>query len=166
MDISFLFSFAFHFSEPFVRPTQTVILPFCISFSWEWFWSPPPVQCYEPPSIVLQALCLSGLILWIFCLCHCIVTGIWFGSYLNGLVISLLQFKSKFCNTEFIILTTFSSQSYFCWLYRASPSLAAKNTVNLILVLTIWWCSCVESSLMLLEEGVCYDQSIVLSKLC
>ena len=27
-------------------------------------------------------------------------------------------------------------------------------------VLTIWWCPCVESSLVLLEEGVCYDQCI------
>ena len=26
--------------------------PFCISFSFDWFW-----QCYEPLSIVLQALC-------------------------------------------------------------------------------------------------------------
>ena len=40
----------------------------------------------------------------------------------------------------------------FCWLYRASPSLAAKNIINLILVLTIWWCPCVEFSLVLLEE--------------
>ena len=41
---------------------------------------------------------------------------------------------------------TVSSQSCFCWLYRASPSLAAKNIINLILVLTIRWCrvfSCV-----------------------
>ena len=30
-----------------------------------------------------------------------------------------------------------SSQSCFCWLCRASPSLAAKNMINLILVLTI-----------------------------
>ena len=64
MGISFLFSFAFcvFFSQLFVRPAQTTILPFCISFSWGWFWSPPSVQCYEPPSIVLQALCLSDLI--------------------------------------------------------------------------------------------------------
>ena len=39
-----------------------------------------------------------------------------------------------------------SSQSCFCWLYRVSPSLAAKNIINLISVLTIWWCPCVESS--------------------
>ena len=29
---------------------------FCISFSWGWFGSLPPGQCYEPPSIVLQTL--------------------------------------------------------------------------------------------------------------
>ena len=51
-----------------------------------------------------------------------------------------------------------SFQSCFCWLYRASLSLAAENIINLILVLTIWWCPCVESSLVLLDEGVCYDQ--------
>ena len=63
-----------------------------------------------------------------------------------------------------MIWTTVSSWSCFCWLYRASPSLAAKNIINLILVLTIWWCPCIESSLMLLEEGVCYDQCIFLAK--
>ena len=57
------------------------------------------------------------------------------------------------------------SWSCFCWLYRASPSLAEKNTISLISVLTIWWCPCVESSLVL-EEGVCYDQCILLAKLC
>ena len=35
-----------------------------------------------------------------------------------------------------------SSRSYFCWLYRASPSSAAKNIINLISVLTIWWYMC------------------------
>ena len=49
---------------------------------------------------------------------------------------------------------TVSSQSLFCWLFRASPSLAAKNIISLILVLTIWWCPCGESSLVLLEEDV------------
>jgi len=48
-----------------------------------------------------------------------------------------------------MIWTTVSSQSCFCWLYRAAPSLAAKNIINLISVLTIWWCPCVESSLVL-----------------
>ena len=42
-------------------------------------------------------------------------------------------------------MTTVSSRSCLCWLYRASPSLAAKNIINLISVLTIWWCPYVES---------------------
>ena len=54
--------------------------------------------------------------------------------------------------SEFMTWATVSSWSCFCWLYRASPSLAAKNIINLILVLTIWWCPCVESSLVLLEK--------------
>ena len=35
-------------------------------FPWRWFWSPRPVQCHEPPSTVLQALCLSNLLPWIY----------------------------------------------------------------------------------------------------
>ena len=64
-----------------------------------------------------------------------------------------------------MIWATVSSWSCFCWLYRASPSLAAKNIINLISVLAIWWCPRVESSLLLLEEGVCYDQCVLLAKL-
>ena len=64
MLISFLFSFAFHFSfsQLFVRPPQTAILLFCISFPWGWSWSLSPVQCHEPPFIVHQALYLSDLV--------------------------------------------------------------------------------------------------------
>ena len=75
LGISFPFSLAFlifFFSQLFVRPPQTTILPFCISFSWGWSWSLPPVQCHEPPSIVHQSLCLSDLIPWI-CYYHCII---------------------------------------------------------------------------------------------
>ena len=43
-----------------------------------------------------------------------------------------------------MIWATVSSWSCFCWLYRASPSLAAKNIINLVSVLTIWWCPRVE----------------------
>ena len=41
-----------------------------------------------------------------------------------------------------------------------------KNIINLISVLTISRCPCVESSLVLLEKGVCYDQCVLLTKLC
>ena len=70
------------FSQLFVRPPQRTILPFSISFSWGWSWSLPPIQCHKPPSIVLQALCLSDLILWIY-----FSLPLWFRSYLNGLVV-------------------------------------------------------------------------------
>ena len=76
-----------------------------------------------------------------------------------------LQFMSEFGNKELMIWATVSSQSCFCWLYRGSLSLAARNIINLILVLTTWWCPCVESSLVLLEEGVCYDQCLLLARL-
>ena len=62
------------------------------------------------------------------------------------------QLHFHFGNKEFMIWATVSSWSCFCWLYRASPSLAA-NIIHLISVLTIWWCLCVECSLVLLEEG-------------
>ena len=86
---------------------------------------------------------------------------------LNGLVVfpNFLQFQSEFGNRELMICTTVNSWSCFCWLYRALPSLAANNISNLILILTIWWCPWVESSLVLLEEGVCYDQCLLLGKL-
>ena len=47
---SFFFSLLLFFSQLFVRPPQTTILPFCISFPRGWFWSLLPTQCYEPPS--------------------------------------------------------------------------------------------------------------------
>ena len=73
-----------------------------------------------------------------------------------------LQFKSEFCNKEFMILAIVRSQSCFCWLYWASPTLTAKNIINLISVLTIWWCPCVEWSFVLLEEVVCYEPYVTL----
>ena len=98
---------------------------------------------------------------------HCIILRdlIWVIPEWSSGFLYFLQFKSEFGNKEFTIWATVSSLSCFCWLYRASPSLAAKNIINLISVLTIWWCPCVESSLVLLEEGVCYDQCIFLAKL-
>ena len=51
-----------------------------------------------------------------------------------------LQFQSEFGNKDFMISAIVIFQACFCWLYTASPSLAAKNIINLILVLMIWWC--------------------------
>ena len=47
-----------------------------------------------------------------------------------------------------MIWATVSSWSCFYWLYRASPSLAANNIINLISALTIWWCPCIESCIV------------------
>ena len=52
----FLLCLSLLFSQLFVRPPQTTILPFCICFSWEWSWSLSPILCHESLSIVLQAL--------------------------------------------------------------------------------------------------------------
>ena len=68
-----------------------------------------------------------------------------------------IQFQSEFHNKKFMIWVTVSLWSHFCWPYRASPSLAAKNIINLVLVLTIWLYSCAESSLVLLEESFCWS---------
>ena len=136
------------------------ILPSCISLYWGYFWSPPPVQCYEPLSIVLQTLCLPDLISWI-CWSPPLDGGINSSGFLY-----FLEFKPEFGNEEFMIWATVSSRSCFCWLYRASPSLAAKNIIKLISVLAICWCPCLELSLVLLKEGVSYDQYILLAKLC
>ena len=38
------------------KASWDTILPFCISFSWGWFWPPPLVQCHEPLFTVLQVL--------------------------------------------------------------------------------------------------------------
>ena len=62
----FLLCLSLLFSQLFVRPPQTTILPLYISFSWRWPWSMPPIQCQETLSTVLQALCLSVLIPWVY----------------------------------------------------------------------------------------------------
>ena len=53
-------------AQLFVKPPHTPTLSSCIYFSLGWFWSLPPVQCYEHPSIVLQVLYLLDLIPWIY----------------------------------------------------------------------------------------------------
>ena len=63
-----------------------------------------------------------------------------------------LQLKSEVGIKEFMIWARISWQSCFCWLYSSSPSLTPSNIINLILVLSIWWCPCLESSLVLLKR--------------
>ena len=51
-----------------------------------------------------------------------------------------------------MIWATVSSLYCFCWLYRAFPSLTEKKIINVISLLTILWCSSVETILMLPEH--------------
>ena len=110
------------FSHLFLSPLQTTILPFCISFSWGWSRSLPHVQCHEPLSIDLQAytlsirsnplnLCLTSSVLW----------GIWFRSYLNGLVVFPTFFNLS------LNLTVKNSWSE----PHSSPSLAFADCIEL-----------------------------------
>ena len=96
-------------------PPQTTVLPFCISFSWVWSWFLPPVQCHKPPSIVLQALCLSDLIPWIYFslpLYNCKGFDLGHTWMVYGFPYCL-QFKSEFGNKEFMIWAIVSSKSCF-----------------------------------------------------
>ena len=88
--------------------------------------------------------------------------------FIKRLFNSSLLSSISVVSTAYLISLIFLPEILFpAWtsssLYKAS---AAKNIINLISVLTIWWCPCIEWSLMLLEEGVCYDQCVLLAKLC
>ena len=54
------------FSQLFVKTPHTTTLHSYISFSWGWFWTLQPVQCWEHLSIVLQSLYLLALFPWIY----------------------------------------------------------------------------------------------------
>ena len=97
------------FSQLFVRSSQTIILPFWISSSWEWFWSLPHVQCYNPPSIVLQDLYLPDLIPLIY-------LSLPLYNHKGFDLGHTWKFKSEFGNKESMIWATVSSRSCFCWL--------------------------------------------------
>ena len=92
---------------------QTTILPFCISFSWGWFWSLPPVQCYEFLSMVLQTLCLSdvtpGIYLSLPLYNH---KGFDLKYTWSSAFPYIFQIKSEFCNKELMIWATKKSGSH------------------------------------------------------
>ena len=169
LSVGYIFPFLpclllFFFPQLFVKPPQTTTLTCCITFSFWWFWSLTLIHIYKPLSIVLQALCLSDLICWIYSspplYNH---KGLIKIIPRSGGFPYFLQFKPQFCNKDLMIWATVSSTSCFYWLYRVSPSLTVKNIINLSLVL-ISTCLCTEWSPVLLAEGVCYEQCILLAK--
>ena len=109
---------------------------------------------------------LSDLIPWIYSSPPLYNKGFDLGHTQSSGFPYFLQYKSELGNKELTIWATVSSRSCFCWLYRVSPSSAAKNIIKVISVLTIRWCPCVEWSLVLLEQGASYDQRVLLAKLC
>ena len=60
-----------------------------------------------------------------------------------------------------MIWATVISWSCFCRLYRASPSFATENIINLISVLTIWWCPRVDLIGRVPDELWMEDRDIV-----
>ena len=90
-----------------------------------------------------------------------------FHFHLNGLVVFPTFFN---LSLKLAIRSAWSEQQsapslVFTDCIVTSPSLASKDIINLISALTIWWCPHEESSLVLLEEGVFYDQCVLLAKL-
>ena len=135
-----------------------------ISSVWFWYWPSGDVHVYKVIICVVGRVCL----LWPVCsLGKTLLAFVLLHFVLQGQSCLLLQVSPdfQFCNEEFIIWVTVSSQSCFCWLYRDSPSSAAKNIISLISVLTVWWCPCLELSRVLLEECVWYDQCSLFPKL-
>ena len=52
---------------------------------------------------------------------------------------------------------------FFLLTVQSFSIFGCKNTINLISVSTIWCCPCIQSSLVLLEEGASYDQCVLLA---
>ena len=147
--ISFLFSFAFCFSFLSYFKTSSdnyfAFLHFfflgkvLITTSCTMLWT----------SVHSSSGTLSDLIPWVYLSLPLYNHK---GMILNGLVV----FHFFNLSLNFAIRSSWSepqsaSGLVFCWLYRVCPSLAAKNIIDLISVLTIWWCSPVELSLVFLD---------------
>ena len=64
-----------------------------------------------------------------------------------------------------MIWDTVSSRSCFYWLYKLLHLWCKeRNQSDFGIDHLIWWCPYVETSLELLEKGVCYDQHVLLTK--
>ena len=100
--------------------------------SWGWSWTLPPLQCHEPLSIVLQALCLSDIVPWIYLsLTLYNHKGFELGPYLNGLVFFLtffnlslnLAIRSSWSEPQSAPSLDFADCIYFGYLMRRADSL-------------------------------------------
>ena len=114
MCISFLFSFAFCFSSfhrYFVRPPQTAMLLFCISFSWGWFcpFSSSPVHFSSLiPKMLTFTLTIS-----------CLTT-----SNLSWFMDLTFQVPMQYCSLQHqtLLLSPVTSTSGCCFCFGSIPS--------------------------------------------
>ena len=138
----------------------------CFSFSLGWFCMLLPVQYYRPLCIVLQAHCFLDLIPWI---CSSPPLNIHRGFDLSQTVAGLVVFPSLFS-----LRLNFAMRSWWS-VSQSAPGLVfgdciycfssfIYNVINLIFILTSWWCPCVKLSLVLLKKDVYYDQCILSSQ--
>ena len=155
--LDFHFSLLF-FLWLFVKPPQ----PFCLL---DFFFG---MVLFTVSCTVLQtsAHCFLGLISWIYSSPPLYIHK-GFKLYLAGLVVFPTFFS---LSLNFAMRSWWSEPQSALGLvfanYTASPSSATNNVINLISVLTTWWCLCVKSSFVLLKKGVCYDQCILLAEFC
>ena len=97
----------------------------------------------------------------LFVISTVLLQGIWFMSYLNGLMIFPTFFN---LSMNLAIRCSWSEPQSdpsllftdYIELFHSWPQ---KYIISLILVLTYWWCPCVEPPLVLLEESVCYTSA-------
>ena len=147
-----------------MRPPQITILPSCISFFFGMVLvtiSCTPLQTSANSSSGTVPTRSNPFHLFVLPLYNHKGFDLGEPEWLN----SFLYFN---LSLNFAIRSSWSKPQWapglvFCWLYRASPSSAAKNIISLFSLLTLWWCPCVQSSLVLMDEGVCYDQCSVFS---
>ena len=119
MCLSFLLSFAFCFPSfhSYLSDSSDKNFAFLHFFFLVMVLSLPPVQCHEPLSIVLQALCLSDLVPWIY-----LSLPLWFRSYLNG----LMAFPTFFSISLNLAIRSSWSES------QSAPSLVFAGCIELL----------------------------------
>ena len=94
-------------------------------------WSLPPVQYYKSPSMVFRHS-VYQIVPWIYSSPPLYNHNVFDRSYMNGLVVFPTFFNlSLNLQLEANVLSHSQLQSV-CWLYRASPSLDAKNIINMM----------------------------------
>ena len=149
----------FFFSFIFIS-LRLITLQYCSGFCHTLTWISHGFTCVphpDPPShlpLDLIPLALPSAH-QVQALVSCIQPGLVRLSYLSSLFFGTLHSNGYIFLFLICLLLLFFLN--FCK--------ASLDNHFAFLHLTVWWCPCVELSLVLLKEGVCSDQCIVLAKL-